>query len=112
MNQIIKRIKNYRLQMGYSQEKIAEKLNISQSAYAKLEKGVTRLDLERLYQICSILDIDLPELLRLDLSGELTSAMNLSGIMGNHTDPKPEALTIRHLKEEIRFLRQMLKERS
>jgi len=63
MKFIAKKIKQYRESLNYSQEFVAHKLSISQPAYAKLEKGTTRMDLERLLQISSILNIGFEELL-------------------------------------------------
>lgn len=47
-----------------SQEYVAIKLHMSQSAYAKIERGETRLTVERLGKICSVLEIDIPQLFR------------------------------------------------
>jgi transcriptional regulator with XRE-family HTH domain len=41
-------------------------LNISQAAYTKLERGETKLTVERLFQIADMLKTDVAELLGLD----------------------------------------------
>lgn len=46
-----------------SQEDMAEKLNMSSSGYAKIERGETKLYLEKLQQIAHILNIDIIELI-------------------------------------------------
>lgn len=46
-----------------SQEEMAEKLNISPSGYARIERGEVRISIERLEQISQILNVDLYELL-------------------------------------------------
>ena len=51
----VKRIRELR---NYSQEYMAEKLGISQEAYSRLETGKTKLDLQRMNNIASILEID------------------------------------------------------
>lgn len=63
MNNIGHKIKSRREQLNFSQEYIAEHLGISQPAYVKIEKGVTKLDFERLIKISEILEIDVNELL-------------------------------------------------
>ena len=60
---IIESIKKIRKHRGVSQEYIASHLNISQSAYHKIEVGETELTTERLQQILNILEIDLSELI-------------------------------------------------
>jgi len=51
----VKRIREIR---NYSQEYMAEKLGISQEAYSRLETGKTKMDLQRMNNIASILEID------------------------------------------------------
>ena len=60
---IIENIKKIRKRRGISQEYIASHLNISQSAYHKIEVGETELTTDRLQQILNILEIDLSELI-------------------------------------------------
>lgn len=57
----LKTLKKIRENLGYTQYTIAEKMGISQNAYYKLEKGVTRLDLFRFLQIVAILEINLSD---------------------------------------------------
>ncbi|MBE9461030.1 helix-turn-helix domain-containing protein [Dyadobacter subterraneus] len=56
----IRKIREYR---GYPQEYLAMKLGISQNAYSKIELAYTRLTVERLLEITSILEIDIVTLL-------------------------------------------------
>ncbi|NJM78711.1 MAG: helix-turn-helix transcriptional regulator [Flavobacterium sp.] len=63
MNQVSNKIKARREQLNFSQEYVAERIGISQPAYVKIEKGITRLDFERLIKISEILEIDINELL-------------------------------------------------
>lgn len=56
------RIRLRRLQQGYSQENMADQLNLSTTAYGDIERGKTELTLTRLSQIatalnCSPLDL-------------------------------------------------------
>ena len=54
MNIILERTKK-----GYSQEYMAEKLGIVQKTYCKIEKGRTKLSVERLEEIALILKKDI-----------------------------------------------------
>lgn len=46
----------------YTQEYMAERLGISTSGYAKMERGITRLSMEKLEQISQILGVEFSEL--------------------------------------------------
>lgn len=52
------RIKLQRVQKFMSQKEIAKKLFITQSAYCKIEKGITKVDFERILQLAVIFKID------------------------------------------------------
>ncbi|MBF0784304.1 XRE family transcriptional regulator [Muribacter muris] len=47
----------------WSQEEMAEKLAMSPNGYARIERGESKLNLERLQQIANIFNIDLIELM-------------------------------------------------
>ena len=49
---------------GYSQEEIAEKINISRQAYAKWESGATRPDIEKCMRIAEIYGVSLDSLVK------------------------------------------------
>lgn len=53
------KIRLQRLAKGYSQEYMANELNISQNAYSKLERGETELSVNRAYEIASILGVSI-----------------------------------------------------
>ncbi|MGA9213444.1 helix-turn-helix domain-containing protein [Kaistella sp.] len=64
MNNIVsKNIRKYRNLKGFSQEYLAEKMNLTQSAYAKIENNDTKLTIDRLNEISKILEIDIANLL-------------------------------------------------
>lgn len=56
-------IRKYRDETGLSQQYIAEKLDISPQQYQKYEYGQTRLTVDRLLQISSILHVPVEQLL-------------------------------------------------
>ena len=63
MNDIARNIKQLRELKDFTQEYMANQLDISQSAYVKIEKGFTILKIDRLQQIADILEVDLSTLL-------------------------------------------------
>ena len=60
---ILERIKKIRVEKGYSQEYMADMLSISQNAYHKLERGHTRINLQKFIDISKILEIEISELI-------------------------------------------------
>ncbi|MDO5356004.1 MAG: helix-turn-helix transcriptional regulator [Conchiformibius sp.] len=69
------KIRSIREQNQLSQEQMAEKMNMSQSGYAKIERGETRLHLDKLEQIAQIFNIDVLELVS-DQDRAVSFAMN------------------------------------
>ncbi|MCF6222858.1 MAG: helix-turn-helix transcriptional regulator [Flavobacteriaceae bacterium] len=63
MENILNKLRLARNEKGYSQEYMAEKLDISQKSYCKIENGCTNLSVTRLKQIAYILNLDLSGIL-------------------------------------------------
>lgn len=62
MNTSLK-IKKYRELKNYTQEYMAEKLDISQNTYSKIENGGIKLTVDRLKQISDILETPVEEMI-------------------------------------------------
>ena len=62
--QILNRIKRLRLLQGFTQYQMGSFMGISQNAYYKLEKGKTKLDLDRLILLSIQFNIQLPDLVK------------------------------------------------
>ena len=60
------KIRKVRESKAWSQEQMAEKLNMSLNGYAKIERGETKLYLDKLEQIAQVFDIDVVELMQYD----------------------------------------------
>ena len=54
---VLKRIRLERFTSGFSQEFVANKLNISQSFYARIESGKNRLTVDFLIKLAEIFEI-------------------------------------------------------
>ena len=52
------RLRNARVDSNLTQEKLAEKLDVSVAFVSRIECGTTHINLTRLSEICSILNID------------------------------------------------------
>lgn len=51
------RLKKARVQKGYTQEKLAEMLDVSIAYLSRIETGATHINLKRLNELCGILDV-------------------------------------------------------
>ena len=60
------KIRKIREAKDWSQEQMAEKLNMSLNGYAKIERGESKIYLDKLEQIAQVLDIDIVELMQSD----------------------------------------------
>lgn len=60
---LAEKIRSNRLTKNYSQEYMANELQISQNAYSKLERGETEFSVKRLYEIAFILEMPIYDLL-------------------------------------------------
>lgn len=61
----IRKVREFR---NYTQDYLAAKLTISQNAYSKIELGYSKLTVERLFHIASVLDVKVTELIAMDHS--------------------------------------------
>lgn len=86
------RIKSERKAAGKTQEWLAEKLDVSVGYISQVERGITKISLETLAEICSVLGSDIAFL----VSG---SAKTQSGYMQNEFSEK-----FSHLSERDKFL--------
>lgn len=68
----------------WSQEEMAEKMNMSTTGYAKIERGETKLNLHKLEQIANIFNIDILELINSEPFGN-KGIFVLMNENGNHT---------------------------
>lgn len=57
------KIRSMREQCNWTQEDMAEKLNMSISGYSKIERGETKVNLQRLQQIAEVLNINIFDLI-------------------------------------------------
>ena len=98
---IIKRIIEIRKSKGYSMDVMSSELNISLSAYNKIEKMETKLSLERFIEICNILDSPISQFFRCQEKCHHINSMS------QNNNVKFQTLYINSLKDEIQFLRQL-----
>lgn len=116
MNTIIgNRLKKMRKQKGWSQEIVADKLHISQSAYARIETGESNSWASHLETICWVFEITPQELLKNEclIIGNIGSNNDVgyAEIVNQFSEKLIEEyqVRIREKEEIIRELREQLK---
>ncbi|GGH07297.1 helix-turn-helix domain-containing protein [Mucilaginibacter phyllosphaerae] len=57
-------IRQKRMELKYSQEYMAYKLNQTQNAYCKVELGQTKVTLIKLIEICAVFEINIHDFLK------------------------------------------------
>ncbi|AZA61695.1 helix-turn-helix domain-containing protein [Chryseobacterium indoltheticum] len=109
-----KRIRSYREERGFSQEELAEKLNISRSTYQRIENGETNSWINHIENICTSLDVELDDILKpeegytqINRNNEQTNDNNASGMIQNQTNNynSSDKLT-ESLLDQITFLKE------
>lgn len=108
-NKIASIIRSCRESRGYSQEYMAEMLNIGQSAYANIESGKTSLSIARLLKLTEILELDIHQIIDTQFQFDLKaySQSKATPIQAGTKDAYD--LLITELKSEIDFLRSLVK---
>lgn len=108
---ISSKIKKIRELRGFSQEYMALQLNISQSAYSKIEKSDKSLNVERLQSIATIFEIDAIDLMS-DNNDVIFNNCQQSGLYNTYNLHDKFIVTlesqIREQQNEILYLRKLL----
>ncbi|OYQ44285.1 hypothetical protein CHU92_02625 [Flavobacterium cyanobacteriorum] len=108
-----KKLRALRAEKGYTQEKIAHLLGITQAAYSKLENNKGKIDLELLEKLISVFKIDIHELLENDsfIVNQKNSTVQNELISNDLSEKLIEQYEIRiiELKETIAMLKEKLK---
>lgn len=121
------KIRTIRETRNWSQEDMAEKMNMSKNGYAKIERGETKLNLHKLEQIANIFNIDVLELIKNDdknvlffmndhntnyygSNENLTSEIDLLKLTISHKDEllKQRDLVIEQKDSEISALKEII----
>jgi hypothetical protein len=103
------KIKKYRELKNYTQEYMAEKLDISQNTYSKIENGGIKLTVDRLKQISDILETPVEELINAENQVFNFHNSNIEKFYGYieslHEDNKELTMTtIKILNDQLTYL--------
>ena len=98
----------------WSQEEMAERMNMSVTGYAKIERGETNISLHKLKQIASVLQIDLLDLVSTHDSGVILvgGENNQNHFRNNYYGNQAAELEVEKLKLELKHKDELLKQRE
>ena len=113
------KVRKLRELKGYSQEYVATQLKMVQTNYSKIERGETKdMTVTRLEEIAKVLEVDPGTILNFDDKQVLNNTSNHQegGYSGNimyvkesfERERQQYQAQIKHLEEEVAFLRKML----
>lgn len=105
-----KNLRKIRELKGYSQEYVAKALDISQRNYCRIEKDEGELNLSRLTEISTILEVTPQQIMGFDERFIFENCTNAFGINENYyacseQEKEQYKAQIHHLEAEILFLR-------
>lgn len=113
------KIRKVRESKAWSQEQMAEKLNMSLNGYAKIERGETKLYLDKLEQIAQVFDIDVVELMQSDgknICFQIESPLGSVYQGGGETQLLIEVerlkLALSHLREKEELLNKLIEQKD
>ena len=111
MNVIGQKIKKLREEKGITQEAMALQLDVTQSNYGRLEKDDRRLNVVKLLKIVRILNTNISYIFNETENNNANEGAILNNTNKEVYDILVESLRseIQHLKEEINFLRVIVK---
>ncbi|MFB9109475.1 helix-turn-helix transcriptional regulator [Flavobacterium gyeonganense] len=99
-------IKNIRELKNYTQEYMAERLNISQAAYSKIEKGKTEITLLKLQEIATVFEITIEDILQ--FKNDLSSTGKKTSECGIETRHCSNHFVEQLYKDKIMLLERLL----
>lgn len=112
------KIRLFREEHQLSQEEMASKLAMSTKGYAKIERGETRVNFERLEQILDVLNADIYELLSFGennkiyiSAGDNNTNTNSNIFLGNK-DLENLNLMLSHKDEIIKFKDEIIQQKD
>jgi transcriptional regulator with XRE-family HTH domain len=113
------KIRKIREAKDWSQEQMAEKLNMSLNGYAKIERGESKIYLDKLEQIAQVFDIDVVELMHSDgknICFQIESPLGSVYQGGGETQLLIEVerlkLALSHANEKEELLKKLLEQKD
>lgn len=108
--QLNEKIRTVRESKNWSQEVMAEKLDMSKNGYAKLERGETKPTIQKLEQIAQTFDMDLVDLLSVSGKGIFYVYGDTTGTNNNNYYNSSQEIAVENekLKQTIQHKDELL----
>lgn len=105
---------------NWSQEDMAERMNMSKSSYSRLEREESKLDLSKLEKLAAIFKIDIAELITSDGKGLVCLIGENSGNNSNYyghaegvaLELEKLKLNLSHMQELLRYKDQLIEQKD
>lgn len=89
MSSVAKNLKTLRELHDYTQEYVADYMGVSQNTYSMMERGETRITIDRLETLATLYNMDITDILKLNDSmiiHNLHDVKDNNGVVGNNKD--------------------------
>lgn len=98
---LLENLRKIRIIKGFSQDYVADLLNISQAAYSDIERGKTKINFEKLKKIASIFDLEISSII------DFHETKKLEKLVSDRVNTNPDEMkTIMDLFDKERQLYQ------
>lgn len=106
------RIRKVREMKDFSQENMSLELGMSVSGYSRIERNEVRITIDKLFQICKILEVRIEDLLSIGNGYKFYKSGYYQDDLGTNSSPlsmdELYKFQIDMLTEEVRYLREIL----
>jgi transcriptional regulator with XRE-family HTH domain len=99
------RIRKIREEQSFTQENIADELNITHGAYSKIERGETDVQVTRLYDIAKILKVEVVDFFKEKKEPSFAEDQLKNYGFATKKDIEELTLIMRQLKQELEKLK-------
>ena len=106
------KIRKIRELKNFSQENMAEQLQMSVNGYAKIERGEVGLQMDKLERIAGVLGMNVVNLLTVDKSLIFLNAENSTNSANYYSSPEQYVFEIEKLKQQNGYLQAILMEKE
>ena len=106
------KIRKIRELKNFSQENMAEQLQMSVNGYAKIERGEVGLQMDKLEKIADVLSMNVVDLLSVDKSLVFLNMENSTNSANYYAAQEKYVIEIERLKQQNGYLQAMLMEKE
>lgn len=96
----------------WSQEEMAEKIQMSKNGYAKMERGESKINLSRLEQIAEVFNLDIIELISSEEKNLILQIIGNDGTNNHYGSSDDSAFEIEKLNLIINHKNELLKQKE